>query len=258
MAAGAINQGTYDNMIAAAKTTKDETIKNANEQYDTIENTTKDKLGKNSDYIDYKTGEIKSNWDVFCDDISNKWSEAWSNVTNWWNKNIAPIFTKEFWKKKFDSAMEGISSGLNDIKTKFETFTAKIKTPHFKWEEGGIKASGWMKTALEAVHLPTSIPKLDVKWYATGGFPKSGEFFVAREAGPEMVGRIGNKAAVANNDQITTAITNALINGLSGMNFGQQQPNTTIVNIAGRKVYEGMGDYVDSENDRYGTSYVSV
>ena len=99
---------------------------------------------------------------------------------------------------------------------------------------------------------------IKVTKYAEGGFPQSGEFFVAREAGPEMVGRIGNKSAVANNDQITTAITNALINGLSGMNFGQQQPNTTIVNIAGRKVYEGMGDYVDSENDRYGTSYVSV
>ena len=99
---------------------------------------------------------------------------------------------------------------------------------------------------------------IKVTKYAEGGFPQSGEFFVARESGPEMVGRIGNKAAVANNDQITTAITNALINGLSGTNFGQQRPSTTIVNIAGRKVYEGMGDFVDSENDRYGTSYVEV
>lgn len=99
---------------------------------------------------------------------------------------------------------------------------------------------------------------VNISAYATGGFPQSGEFFVARESGPEMVGRIGNKSAVANNDQITTAITNALINGLSGMNFGQQKPGNTIINIAGRKVYEGVGDYVDSENDRYGTSYVSV
>lgn len=97
-----------------------------------------------------------------------------------------------------------------------------------------------------------------VSGYATGGFPQSGEFFVARESGPEMVGRIGNRTAVANNDQITTAITNAIINGLSGINFGNQQPNRTVINIAGRKVYEGMGDYVDSENDRYGTNYVNV
>lgn len=99
---------------------------------------------------------------------------------------------------------------------------------------------------------------VNISGYATGGFPQSGEFFVARESGPEMVGRIGNRTAVANNDQITTAITNAIINGLSGINFGSQQPNRTVINIAGRKVYEGMGDYVDSENDRYGTNYVNV
>ena len=93
--------------------------------------------------------------------------------------------------------------------------------------------------------------------YATGGFPKTGEFFMAREDGPEMVGRIGNKTAVANNDQITTSITNALVTALSGMNLGGNK-GTTVVNIGGRKVYEGVGDYIDSENDRYGTNYVRV
>ena len=73
-----------------------------------------------------------------------------------------------------------------------------------------------------------------------------------------MVGRIGNQTAVANNDQITTALTNALITALSNYNMGNNKPSTTVVNIGGRKVYEGVGDYVDSENDRYGTSYVHV
>lgn len=40
------------------------------------------------------------------------------------------------------------------------------------------------------------------KGYATGGFPDQGELFIAREAGAEMVGAIGRKTAVANNDQI--------------------------------------------------------
>ena len=34
-----------------------------------------------------------------------------------------------------------------------------------------------------------------------------GEFFVAREAGPEMVGKIGNRSAVVNNDQIVDGIS---------------------------------------------------
>lgn len=104
---------------------------------------------------------------------------------------------------------------------------------------------------------PIGIPKIP-NLYAEGGFPKSGEFFIAREAGPEMVGKIGNQTAVANNDQITTSITNALITALNSYGFGNNQPGTTIVNIGGKKIYEGVGDYVDSENDRYGTNYVHV
>lgn len=42
--------------------------------------------------------------------------------------------------------------------------------------------------------------------YATGGYPDSGDVFVANESGPEMVGRIGSRTAVANGDQIVTAI----------------------------------------------------
>ncbi len=43
--------------------------------------------------------------------------------------------------------------------------------------------------------------------YATGGFPDSGQAFIARENGiPEMVGTIGRRTAVANNDQIVESI----------------------------------------------------
>ena len=43
--------------------------------------------------------------------------------------------------------------------------------------------------------------------YAAGGFPTDGEMFIAREAGPEMVGSIGNRTAVANNDQIVESVS---------------------------------------------------
>ena len=41
---------------------------------------------------------------------------------------------------------------------------------------------------------------------AEGGFARVGEMFIAREAGPELVGSIGNKTAVANNDQIVQSV----------------------------------------------------
>ena len=43
--------------------------------------------------------------------------------------------------------------------------------------------------------------------FAEGGFPEIGQLFIAREAGPELVGQMGNRTAVANNAQIVQGIT---------------------------------------------------
>lgn len=48
------------------------------------------------------------------------------------------------------------------------------------------------------------------KAYASGGFPDQGELFIAREAGAEMVGSIGRRTAVANNDQIVEGIASGV------------------------------------------------
>ena len=49
--------------------------------------------------------------------------------------------------------------------------------------------------------------------YADGGFPKMGQFFMAQENGPELVGQIGRRTAVANTEQITTGITDGVREG---------------------------------------------
>jgi len=46
--------------------------------------------------------------------------------------------------------------------------------------------------------------------YASGGYPQSGSLFVAGEAGAEAVGTIGGRTAVANREQIASAIAQAL------------------------------------------------
>ena len=51
-------------------------------------------------------------------------------------------------------------------------------------------------------------------FFAEGGFPETGELFVAREAGPELVGRINGKTAVANNDQIVSGISSGVYNAV--------------------------------------------
>lgn len=57
--------------------------------------------------------------------------------------------------------------------------------------------------------------RFNVAQFAEGGFPKSGELFLARESGAEMVGTVGGRTAVANNDQIENAIYNAVLTAMS-------------------------------------------
>lgn len=67
--------------------------------------------------------------------------------------------------------------------------------------------------------------RFNIEMFANGGFPRSGELFLAREAGAEMVGSIGGKTAVANNDQIERAIFNAVLTAMSqAMANGSSQP----------------------------------
>lgn len=96
-----------------------------------------------------------------------------------------------------------------------------------------------------------------IRAYAAGGYPETGEFFVANENGPEMIGKIGNRSAVANNNQIETSLTNALITALNNYDFGGGNSPTTIY-IGNKKVYEGYGDYINGENDRYGTNTIRI
>lgn len=64
-----------------------------------------------------------------------------------------------------------------------------------------------------------------IKAYASGGFPDHGQMFLARESGPELVGTIGQRTAVANNSQIEAGIEEAAYRGfLRAMAAQQQQP----------------------------------
>lgn len=63
-------------------------------------------------------------------------------------------------------------------------------------------------------------------FYAGGGFPNTGEVFVAREAGAEMVGRINGRTAVANNDQIVNAVSKGVYEAvISAMNKSSNNVN---------------------------------
>ena len=118
-----------------------------------------------------------------------------TSVLEWFRKLPTRIKTavgnlRDFGKSMIQSFIDGFKS-------------IHIPTPHFE-TTGTVTAFG----------IDTKIPKIGVKWYASGGYPQLGEMFVARENGPELVGRMGRKNAVANNDQIVEGIKAGVMDGI--------------------------------------------
>lgn len=67
-----------------------------------------------------------------------------------------------------------------------------------------------------------------VQGFASGGFPETGQMFIAREAGAEMVGTIGRKTAVANNDQIVAGIASGVAEANNESNSLLREQNSLL------------------------------
>lgn len=142
---------------------------------------------------------------------------AWSAISNWWNTSVQP--TIDNWKNKISN----IFSGSNSVSIS---------------GGGGNGRSG-------------SFGKVSLK--ANGGFVSSGELFAARESGPEMVGTIGGRTAVANNDQIVEAVSAGVARAVA----------SAMGNIADRpqKIYLDGKEITSSQNRRnrmYGIATANV
>ena len=88
--------------------------------------------------------------------------------------------------------------------------------------------------------------------FENGGFPEEGQLFVAREAGPEMVGSMGGRTTVANNDQIVEGISQGVYEAVVSANSQNNQQLTGNVYIDGSKVGKVVARPVYAEGVRIG------
>lgn len=180
------------------------------------------------------------------------WSSLWDSIKNFVKNAFgihspSTVFT-EFGENTIQGFWNGAKNVWNDMKawwSNLELPSFKVKKPHIEWSAQDLPASDWKYKILSALGIPTQIPKLNVKWYAGGGYPDKGELFVAREAGAEMVGAIGRKTTVANNQQIVDGIYKGVYQAMrdAGGNNGGQRIVVMLPN------YDVLGEsFVDWHN----------
>ena len=157
--------------------------------------------------IDFVTGVFTGNWKKAWQGVVDVFSGIW--------KTISTVIKTPF--NAVISVIEGFINkfidGWNWLKTQINGLS--IEMPD--WLGGGTLGFNLKMSD----HL--SIPR-----FAEGGFPEQGQMFIAREAGAEMVGNIGRRTAVANNDQIVASISGGVAEANEEQNILLREQNSLL------------------------------
>lgn len=221
----------WTNIKASASTAWENIKTGANGMKDIVSQKFDDLKGKASEAW---TG-IKNAFAPLVNHFKSIFTEAWESVKSIFSGkisiNIGKAIYGSFLKVINDlidilnEAIERPFEGLNSILEDLRDVTLFGKHP-FSW--------------VEPIDIP-HFKKFAIEAYANGGFPK-GELFLAREAGAELVGSIGGRTAVANNDQIVEAVSLGVYEAVMsafGSNNNDGDVNITI-KLDGNVIYDDM------------------
>lgn len=130
--------------------------------------------------------------------------------------------------KECKNNIDGLNYNKVDIKTTTSTDSNFKKIE--KYEKNGITVNINGKMNYTPVDIKGSFKAggglfkngswKPIQQYAYGGLPSTGQLFMAREAGPELVGKIGNSTAVMNNNQIVSSVALGVAQAVKGVMAG--------------------------------------
>ena len=166
-------------------------------------------------------------------DVSTFFTSLWNDIVavwtpgaEWFNSKVIQPITKFFstaWetiKNAFQTAFTAIGnfakSVFNGVIGRVEAMVNRIIGAINGLISGFNRVVSWAANVIGTNWSGLSlIPTVSLPRLADGGFVDEGQLFIAREAGAEMVGGIGRRTAVANNDQITDGIAQAVFDALA-------------------------------------------
>ena len=159
----------------------------------------KAKMSSWSDSLSSKVIDFKAKMETWTDSLKNKVLAFKAKMSSWYNAIKANKLVMGF-KAKVKSWINAIkpSKLVLNMKAKVVGFIGKASTAlkkFFGLAEGGVNINGTWRPVTAA---------------AGGGSFNQGQMFVAREAGPELVGNIGGHTGVMNNNQIVASVSDGV------------------------------------------------
>lgn len=173
--------------------------------------------------------------------ISSMTAEVTKKTDSGLNKNIGNMTAVITNKSNSIPTAKKNLSGFTAIISSVKAASQKIAS----WfgvkmaASGGIYKNGvWKSPTQYAAGTPTL------------GAPNTGELFWAREAGPELVGRIGNSTAVLNNAQIVDSVSDGVYRAVKAANAGDGQKQSPVVVqlvLDGRVIGQTAVNYINGQ-----------
>ena len=139
----------------------------------------------------------QTTFDAMCTAVGGFFTSLWEKITGvfagagaWFQTNVVDAITFGF-RYLVNGAIGLIEGMLNGIVQALNWVISKVNSVLSVFGRNGIEY----------------LSEVKIDRLADGGFVDEGQLFIAREAGAEMVGAMGRKTAVANNDQIVEGIS---------------------------------------------------
>lgn len=187
---------------------------------------------------------IKTTWNTACTTITTKVQTAKDKITGMFG-NVGKWFE--------DNITSPISTKITGARDKVKNFWSNTITPSI--QNAAATVSNFFSRGVGVNLFPNVFKKNGnkVRAYASGGFVTSGDLFMAREAGPELVGSIGGRTAVANNDQIVEAVSDGVYRAMAPLVSGIGKSDTRVY-LDGREITAGQ----NRRNRMYGAALSGV
>lgn len=150
---------------------------------------------------------------VLLEDMQKKYDDGTKLYVTWNDKLFANL------EKWFSRNALGLSTLNSTLNTGFSTTATEIQS-----------AASRIVSSTDMIRIEV-YNTYSMGGFASGGFPTEGQMFVAREAGPELVGTIGNRSAVVNNDQIVAGIAGGVAEANEQQNALLREQNKLLAAI---------------------------
>lgn len=145
--------------------------------------------------------------------IEADWEHSAWEALNSRKNGIYDIFRKDAFKEAGSNIVSGIADGISESAWYLQRAMDELEMGN---DDGA-----------QALITFAAAELVKPRGYAVGGMPDEGELFVAREAGPELVGRYGGHTAVMNNTQIVSAVSNGVYRAVSSAMAQTQRSGNT-------------------------------